>query len=198
MSLGILWWYPALSAPLVTLSVRVRSLTIVPERQGVGAQALSGAVYHATAGQADRVTVELSPAMSITDDDTEATIRDRLATLEDHLLRGGLVGFAAFASRAWAARLPSGMLGSPGDTGLSGANGLPTAVAGSLAAGSRVVLRDLSTLERREENTVDAVSGPSVTLVHGMTAGLSGGAVAVGLGGVLLASAIVGWLLTGH
>lgn len=178
MSSGILWWYPAIAAPIVTLSVRVARLTIAPERQGVSAQALSGAVYHTTAGQADRVSVELSPAMSLTNDDTEATIRDRLATLEDHLLRGGLCGFAAFATRAWAARLPSGMLGSPGDTGLSGANGLPTAVAGSLAAGSRVVLRDLSAIERREENTVDAVVGPAVTLVHGVTAGLAGGAVA--------------------
>lgn len=177
MSTGALWWYPALSAPLVVLSVRVARLTITPERQGVGAQSLSGRVYHATAGQADRVTLELGAALSLTSDASEATIRDRLSTLEDHLLAGGLVGFSAQASTAWSARI-GGVLTSPGDTTFIATNGLPASVAGTLAVGSRLVLRDLSLRERREENTVHAVSGPSVTLVHGITAGLSGGTVA--------------------
>jgi hypothetical protein len=178
MSTGALWWYPGGSLTLASLSVRVARLTITPERQGVAAQALSGRVYHATAGQADRVDLELSVALALTSDDTLGTIRDQLGSLEDHLLSGGVIGLAGYSAQAWAARLAAGALTTAGSTTFAAANGLPSAVQGALAVGSRLVLRDLSVRERREENTVDAVSAPSVTLVHGTLAGLSGGGIA--------------------
>lgn len=178
MSTGALWWYPGGGAPLASLTVRVARMAITPERQGTAAQALSGRVYHATAGQADRVEVELSVALALTSDDSAATVRDRLSTLEDHLMAGGVIGLAGYSAQAWAARLAAGALTAAGATSFAAANGLPSAVQGALAVGSRLVLRDLSIRERREENTVDAVSAPSVTLVHGMLAGLSGGAIA--------------------
>lgn len=174
MSLGVVWWYPAPGAALVSLSVRVGRLQVTPERQGVGVQALSGRVHHATLGQADRLGLELSAALSLTDDADEVRVRDRLASLEDHLLSGGIIGLAATASTAWAAVLPSGSLGSAGSTALTAASGLPSAVAGSLSAGVRLVVRDNSVRQRREEHTVSSVAGPLVTLQHGTLAGMSG------------------------
>lgn len=174
MSLGVVWWYPAPGVPLVTLSVRVARLQVTPERQGSGVQALSGRVHHATLGQADRVGLELSAALSLTDDADERRVRDRLASLEDHLLAGGTIGLAATATTAWAAVLPSGSLGSAGSTTLTAATGLPSAVAGALSAGVRLVVRDDSVRQRREEVTVASVAGPLVTLQHGTVGPMSG------------------------
>lgn len=174
MSLGLVWWYPAPGASLVSLSVRVARLQVTPERQGVGVQALSGRVHHATLGQADRLGLELAPALSVTDDSDERRIRDRLASLEDHLLAGGTIGLAATASTAWAAALPSGSLGTAGGTTLTATTGLPSAVAGALSAGVRLVVRDSSPRQRREEHTVSSASGPLVTLAHGVLGGMSG------------------------
>jgi hypothetical protein len=173
VSLGVVWWYPASSAALVSLSVRVGALQVTPERQGTGVQALSGRVHHATLGQADRVGLELSAALSLTDDADLVRVRDRLASLEDHLLSGGLIGLAATATTAWAA-VVSGALATAGATTVAAASGLPSAVSGSIAAGSRLVVRDDSARQRREEHTVSTKVGPLITLQHGVLAGMSG------------------------
>lgn len=173
MSLGVVWWYPAPGAALVSLSVRVGRLQVTPERQGVGVQALSGRVHHATLGQADRLGLELSAALSLTDDADEVRVRDRLASLEDHLLSGGVVGLAATAATAWAAVVP-GALATAGDTTVAAASGLPSAVSGTIVAGSRLVIRDDSVRQRREEHTVSTKVGPLITLQHGVLGGMTG------------------------
>ena len=173
MSAGRLWWTPQTGAPLVALSVRVGRMQVSPERQGVGSLSLGGAVRHATLGQSDRVSVTLSAALDPTTDTTERSLRDRLATLADHLLRGEAIGFAADASVAWAG-LASGYLGSPGDTALLAVQALPAAVAGAMTPGTRVVLRDLGGVRRREVARLGVVATPSYSLADGVTAGFSG------------------------
>ena len=173
MSAGRLWWTPATGAPLVPLSVRVGRLQVSPERQGVGSLSLGGAVRHATLGQSDRVSVTLSAALDPTTDTTERSLRDRLATLADHLMRGEAVGLAADASVAWAGKV-TGYLGTAGATGLAAAQALPAGVAGTMVVGGRVVLRDLGGVQRREVGRLASSASPLYSLADGVTAGFSG------------------------
>jgi len=148
-------------------------MQVVPERQGVGSLSLGGAVRHATLGQSDRVSVTLSAALDPTTDTTERSLRDRLATLADHLLRGEAVGFAADASVAWAGKV-TGYLGTAGATGLAAVQALPSGVAGTMVVGGRVVLRDLGGVQRREVGRLASSAAPLYSLADGVTAGFSG------------------------
>jgi hypothetical protein len=173
VSAGRLWWTPQTGAPLVSLSVRVGRMQVAPERQGVGSLSLGGAVRHATLGQSDRVSVTLSAALDPTTDTTERSLRDRLATIADHLMRGEAVGFAADASVAWAGKV-TGYLTSAGLTGFGAVQALPAGVAGTMVAGGRVVLRDLAGVQRREVGRLASSSAPTYSLADGVTAGFSG------------------------
>jgi hypothetical protein len=173
VSAGRLWWTPQTGAPLVSLSVRVGRMQVAPERQGVGSLSLGGAVRHATLGQSDRVSVTLSAALDPTTDTTERSLRDRLATLADHLMRGEAVGFAADASVAWAGKV-TGYLTSAGLTGFGAVQALPAGVAGTMVAGGRVVLRDLAGVQRREVGRLASSAAPLYSLADGVTAGFSG------------------------
>lgn len=173
MSAGRLWWTPAVGAPLVSLSVRVGRMQVVPQRQGVGSLSLGGAVRHATLGQSDRVSVTLSAALDPTTDATERSLRDRLATMADHLMRGEAVGLAADSAVAFAA-LATGYLTSPGLTGLAAVQALPAAVAGAMVVGGRVVISDLAGVRRREVGRLASVAAPLYSLADGVTAGFGG------------------------
>jgi hypothetical protein len=173
VSAGRLWWTPQTGAPLVSLSVRVGRMQVAPERQGVGSLSLGGAVRHATLGQSDRVSVTLSAALDPTTDTTERSLRDRLATIADHLMRGEAVGFAADASVAWAGKV-TGYLTSAGLTGFGAVQALPAGVAGTMVAGGRVVLRDLAGVQRREVGRLASSAAPLYSLADGVTAGFSG------------------------
>ena len=173
MSAGRLWWTPQTGAPLVSLSVRVGRMQVAPERQGVGSLSLGGAVRPATLGQSDRVSLTLSAALDPTTDTTERSLRDRLATLADHLMRGEAIGLAADSAVAWAGKV-TGYLGSAGATGLAAAQALPAGVAGTMVVGGRVVLRDLGGVQRREVGRLSSSAAPLYSLADGVTAGFTG------------------------
>ena len=173
MSAGRLWWTPATGAPLVSLSVRVGRMQVAPERQGVGSLSLGGAVRHATLGQSDRVSLTLSAGLDPTTDTTERSLRDRLATLADHLMRGEAIGFAADSTVAWAGKV-TGYLTAAGATGLAAVQALPAGVAGTMVAGGRVVLRDLGGVQRREVGRLASSAAPLYSLSDGVTAGFTG------------------------
>jgi hypothetical protein len=173
VSAGRLWWTPQTGAPLVSLSVRVGRMQVAPERQGVGSLSLGGAVRHATLGQSDRVSVTLSAALDPTTDTTERSLRDRLATLADHLMRGEAVGFAADASVAWAGKV-TGYLTSAGLTGFGAVQALPAGVAGTMVAGGRVVLRDLAGVQRREVGRLASSAAPTLLAGRRRDRGLLG------------------------
>lgn len=173
MSAGLLWWTPAVGAPLVSVAVRVARCQPTPERQGTASQSIGGTVRHSTLGQADRVSITLGAALDPTADATERTVRDRLHSLADHLLRGEAVGFAAIAAQAWAGQA-TGYLGTAGATGFSAVQTLPAGVAGTMVAGGRVVLRDLGGVLRREEGRLASSAAPLYSLVDGVLGPFSG------------------------
>ena len=173
MSAGLLWWTPAVGAPLVSVAVRVASFQPRPERQGTASQSIGGTVRHSTLGQADRLTITLGAALDPTGDATERTVRDRLHSLADHLLRGESIGVAAFAAEAWAGQA-TGYLGAAGDIGFAAFQTLPAGVAGTMVAGGRVVLRDLGGVLRREEGRLASSSSPTYTLASGVLGPFSG------------------------
>jgi hypothetical protein len=173
VSAGRLWWTPATGAPLVSLSVRVGRMQVSPERQGVGSLSLGGAVRHATLGQSDRVSVTLSAALDPTTDTTERSLRDRLATLADHLLRGEAIGLAADSAVAWAGKV-TGYLGTAGATGLGRGAGPPRWRGRHDGGRGRVVLRDLGGVQRREVGRLASSAAPALLAGRRRDRGLLG------------------------
>jgi len=172
---GLLWWQPYSGAAIVTLDVTVGDLQVTPERLGGDrVRTLSGGVQTTWVSAGDRVTLQVAPALEVTDDATERTVRDRLHLLVDHLQRGGEVGLAGEKASLWAG-LTSGLL-LPG-TGFSAVNALRSVYAGALSAGSRLVMVGSTPIEAREEGRVSAASAPAYTLSDSTLVGLGSTAI---------------------
>jgi hypothetical protein len=171
---GLVWWVPYSGAAVQTLSVQVDDLEVTPERRGGGSvQTLDGRVHTSWLDSGDAVRLSVAPALELTSDSTARTVRDRLHLLIDHLQRGGEVGLAGDADQGWAG--VTGSLALPGSS-FSAVNSLRSIVAGTLSAGSRVVLVG-STSQAREEGRIATASAPAYTLSDSTLSPLSGTAV---------------------
>ncbi len=172
---GLLWWQPYSGATIVTLDMTVGDLQVTPERLGGDrVRTLSGGVQSTWVSAGDRVSLQVAPALEVTEDSTERTTRDRLHLLVDHLQRGGEVGLAGEKASLWAGI--TGNLLLPG-TSFSATNSLRSIYAGTLSAGSRLVMVGSTPIEAREEGRVSAASAPSYTLSDATLVGLGSAAI---------------------
>ena len=156
------YWYPDASGSLETVTL-AKSLSDLHESTGrarVTSYAGDGSARTATWNGTRSVRIVLERGLSA------ANVRNLLA-MENHMQRGGLVGFARDPAKLYCAYAGGRVL--RGDTIFYGAGNLfATWNAGTLASGDEVVMESANPSWRSEANTISSVSGTQITLAAGI------------------------------
>jgi hypothetical protein len=95
---------------------------------------------------------------------TNAALERQLRTMEDHLMRGGRVGFSWDHAKTWAAYGTGGL--TQGDTlcYTFGTSFARWSASGALSSGDEIVIESCNPEMKREVNTVSSITGGQISL----------------------------------
>lgn len=157
------WYYPDPDGSIETVDLAdtLSDLVETPVTETSDARGLDWVASRTVLGSGLRVRIELERFGASASSSLERALR----TLENHLHRGGLVGFAADSAKAWAAVAGLGQVS--GTTSWVGSAQIFTvfAPAAALASGDEVVIETPSPEAQREYNTAGATVTASTNLV---------------------------------